>query len=74
MQRIVVRQLSSNSSANENIDRVSPPHSVSNLRLIKFVEPTNECQTEKDLRLRRIELQEWNHNYWRQNNSDFQRV
>ena len=61
-------------SAKESVDCVSPSHSVSNLRLIKFAKPTDETEIEKYYRIKRICVQEFNHNYWRNNNKDFQMV
>lgn len=68
-----VRQISRQSD-DETVDCVSPSHSISNLRLIKFGKVKNESPAESDLRLRRIAVQEWNHNYWLKNNQEFQKV
>jgi hypothetical protein len=55
-------------------DSVSAPHPISNLRLIKFAKHPNESIAERDFRIKRIKLQNWNHNYWFVNNSAFQKV
>lgn len=54
-------------------DLISPPHPVSNLRLYQFAEEPGESEAEKQYRLKRIEVQDWNHNYWLENNLSFQK-
>ncbi|XP_054153899.1 COA8 family protein CBG23705, mitochondrial-like [Oppia nitens] len=60
---------------------VSPPHSVSNLRLVRYgsrrsadgkEEEKEETPAERQLRSRRMSIQLWNHSYWLKNNMDFQ--
>lgn len=47
------------------------PHPISKLRFIQYAVPENESHQERELRLRRIELQEWNHQYWSKINQEF---
>ncbi|CAG2113052.1 unnamed protein product [Medioppia subpectinata] len=61
-------------ASDETVDRVSPVgHSVSNLRFTDWAKPVNETPVERQLRLKRVELQNWNHEYWLKNNTEFQR-
>jgi hypothetical protein len=55
-------------------DLVSPAHPVSNLRLLTFAVPKNESKVEKEYRMKRKELQDWNQDYWLKNNQAFQKV
>lgn len=50
------------------------PHPLSKLRFIQYAVPKNESQQERELRLRQIELQEWNHQYWSKINQEFYEV
>ncbi|KAJ0180256.1 hypothetical protein K1T71_003660 [Dendrolimus kikuchii] len=52
-------------------DMVGPPDPVSNLRRIVFREPSNETELEKKYRELRLEVQEWNQNFWTQHNLRF---
>lgn len=55
-------------------DRVSSTHPVSNLRLFKLSAPQNESNAEREYRLKRDELQEWNQHYWATYNRTFFKV
>ncbi|XP_047527763.1 COA8 family protein CG14806, mitochondrial [Vanessa atalanta] len=52
-------------------DMIGPPDPVSNLRKIIFKKPDNETYLEERYRKLRMEVQEWNHNFWAQHNSRF---
>lgn len=54
-----------------NVDSVGPPDPVSNLRPIKYHIPANESSAERHLRLKRIEVAEWNHQFWTSHNVRF---
>ncbi|XP_041977010.1 COA8 family protein CG14806, mitochondrial [Aricia agestis] len=56
---------------NISSDMIGPPDPVSNLRRIVFKKPENETTLEKKYRELRIEVQEWNQNFWTQHNSRF---
>lgn len=58
-------------STHTTCDMIGPPDPVSNLRPIKFVARENETDLEKQLRLKREELQTWNHEFWTKHNTDF---
>ena len=60
----------------ENIKRdwVGPPDPVSNIRPTAFHVPDDETPLEKQYRLRREELQAWNHTFWAKHNRNFQQV
>lgn len=54
-----------------NVDSVGPPDPVSNLRPIKYHIPANESLAERQLRLKRIEVAEWNCQFWTSHNVRF---
>lgn len=54
-----------------NVDSVGPPDPVSNLRPIKYYIPKHESQAERQLRLKRIEVAKWNHEFWTNHNLKF---
>lgn len=57
------------------VDQVSVvPHPVSKLRLYRYVCNSDETPTEKDFRSKRIRLQELNHDFWTQINTQFNEV
>uniref|UniRef100_A0A1I8N0R6 Uncharacterized protein n=1 Tax=Musca domestica TaxID=7370 RepID=A0A1I8N0R6_MUSDO len=52
-------------------DYIGPPDKDSNIRpFVRCVHP-NETYTEKKLRLKRIEVEEWNHSFWARHNKRF---
>ncbi|CAG5131405.1 unnamed protein product [Candidula unifasciata] len=52
-------------------DAIGPPDSISNIRPIQFYVPPDETHTEKDFRLQRQEVLEWNKQFWTDHNSRF---
>jgi len=54
-----------------NVDLVGPPDPVSNLRPIKYHIPKHESLVERQLRLKRIEVAKWNHEFWTSHNLRF---
>lgn len=54
-----------------NVDSVGPPDPVSNLRPVKYHVPKNESLAERRLRLKRIEVAEWNSQFWTGHNVRF---
>lgn len=56
-------------------DKVSAiPHPVSKLRLFNYAIPTNETEYERKFRERKIQIQNFNHDYWCRINSSFKKV
>lgn len=53
------------------VDLVGPSDPVSNLRPIKYHIPKNESLVERKLRLKRIEVAKWNHEFWTNHNLRF---
>lgn len=59
----------------ESSDKVSAiPHPVSKLRLFNYGIPENETEYERKFRERKIEIQNFNHDYWCRINSSFKKV
>ena len=60
----------------ENIkhDWIAPPDSMSSIRLVKYHIPKDETALQKQYRLRRGEVQAWNHAFWAKHNRNFQQV
>lgn len=54
-----------------NVDSVGPPDPVSNLRPIKYHVPKHESPVERELRLKRISVAEWNRTFWTSHNLKF---
>ncbi|KAJ2952476.1 hypothetical protein O0L34_g6787 [Tuta absoluta] len=54
-----------------NTDMIGPPDPVSNLRRVIVKQPTDETELEKRYRELRLEVQEWNQNFWTKHNSRF---
>ena len=50
------------------------PDPKSSLRLITFYIPPDETEAEKEYRLRRAQVQEWNHIFWTNHNVKFIQV
>ncbi|KAM3961842.1 cytochrome c oxidase assembly factor 8 [Aphomia sociella] len=50
---------------------IGPPDPVSNLRKVVFKQQQNETALEKRYREMRVEVQDWNHNFWTLHNSRF---
>ncbi|XP_023228287.1 apoptogenic protein 1, mitochondrial-like isoform X1 [Centruroides sculpturatus] len=79
------RGLSSERKLNENLENeeienppritgsnwISPPHPVSNLRLIHFFIPKNELTAVREYREKVEEVQIWNQQYWERHNSEY---
>lgn len=55
-------------------DYIGPPDPKSNLRPIIRYKPAHETTLERKLRLKRIEVEEWNQNTWQKHNNDFYQV
>lgn len=52
-------------------DYIGPADKVSNLRpVIRYI-PEDETPVEKELRLKRIEIEQWNQNFWANHNHKF---
>lgn len=52
-------------------DAVGPTDPRSNLNLVRFYVPPDETPAEKEFRLKRIEAQAFNHQFWTEHNSNF---
>ncbi|XP_005101713.1 COA8 family protein CBG23705, mitochondrial [Aplysia californica] len=52
-------------------DMIGPPDPTSNIPPIRFYIPPNETATERDFRLRRKEVLEWNQEFWSKHNTKF---
>ncbi|CAB3366385.1 Hypothetical predicted protein [Cloeon dipterum] len=52
-------------------DMVGPPDKVSNIRPIRFHIPANESPVEKEYRLTRQEVLQWNQDFWSNHNTKF---
>ncbi|XP_014771303.1 cytochrome c oxidase assembly factor 8 isoform X2 [Octopus bimaculoides] len=50
---------------------IGPPDGNSNLRPTHFYIPPNESNVEKDLRLKKVDLQTFNHDFWTRQNITF---
>lgn len=55
-------------------DYIGPPDKVSNLRPVLRHVPLDETQIEKQLRLKRIEVEGWNQHFWVNHNQKFFKV
>ena len=55
-------------------DVYGPPDPKSSLRLITFYIPQDETDAEKEYRLRRAQVQDWNHVFWTAHNIQFTQV
>lgn len=53
---------------------IGPPDKMSNLRPILRYKPENESTTEEILRLKRLDVQEWNQQFWQNHNKHFYEV
>lgn len=62
------------SKAIATTDVYGPPDPKSSLRLITFYIPPDETEAEKEYRLRRAQVQEWNHLFWTIHNVQFTQV
>lgn len=60
----------------EEIDRdyIGPPDKLSNLRPILRHEAKDETPLERELRLKRVEVEEWNQRFWQNHNQKFIKV
>ncbi|GAB0095345.1 COA8 family protein CG14806, mitochondrial [Sergentomyia squamirostris] len=54
-----------------NTDFVGPPDKISNLRLVVRHIPKNETPLQQRLRLRQIEIEEYNQKFWSNHNTRF---
>lgn len=52
-------------------DYIGPPDKISNLRPVLRPQPKNETPIERQLRLKRIEVDEWNQQFWTIHNQKF---
>ena len=55
-------------------DYIGPPDKLSNLRPVLRHAPADETPIEKELRLKRIEVEKWNQNFWSNHNQNFVKV
>lgn len=55
-------------------DYIGPPDKVSNLRPVLRHVPADETPIEKELRLKRIEVEKWNQHFWTNHNRNFVKV
>nr|XP_027195550.1 APOPT family protein Y39B6A.34, mitochondrial-like [Dermatophagoides pteronyssinus] len=70
--RLIQTSSSSSSHKSKQKDKVSAiPHPTSKLRLFNYAVQENETDYEKRLRLRRIQIQNLNHEYWSKINTEF---
>ena len=53
---------------------VGPPNPKSNLRLVTYYQAENESRIEEYFRKKRIEVQEWNQEFWENHNKKFYKV
>jgi hypothetical protein len=60
-----------NNSSVLNKDLIGPADKISNIRKYKFHVPNDETKLERDYRLLREQVLEWNHQYWTQQNLNF---
>lgn len=54
-------------------DEIGQPDPQSNIRPFLLKEKSNESPSERYLRERRNEVQKWNHDFWLEQNANFQR-
>lgn len=55
-------------------DHIGPPDKLSNLRpVVRFI-PKDETLLEKQLRLKRAEVEQWNQDFWANHNQKFIKV
>lgn len=52
-------------------DYIGPPDKLSNLRPVLRHKPADETPIEKELRLKRIEVEQWNQHFWANHNQKF---
>lgn len=57
-----------------NCDYIGPPDKLSNLRSVVRHISKDETPLEKSLRLKRIEVEKWNQNFWANHNEKFVKV
>lgn len=55
-------------------DYIGPPDKLSNLRPVIRHAPVDETPVERKLRLKRIEVEEWNQQFWSNHNQKFFKV
>ncbi len=55
----------------KNVDLIGPADKISNLRKYRYYIPENESKLEYDYRIRREQVNTWNHEYWTQQNLKF---
>lgn len=55
-------------------DYIGPPDPKSNLRPVIRHISLDETKLEKEIRLKRIEVEEWNQNIWAKHNDEFFKV
>lgn len=55
-------------------DYIGPPDSLSNLRPIKFYIAPDETPLERQYRESRVEMQEWNQQFWADNNTKYKKM
>lgn len=59
---------------NIDCDYIGPADKVSNLRPVLRHVPADETSIEKELRLKRIEVEQWNQTFWTKHNQSFVKV
>lgn len=55
-------------------DWIGPPDKESNLRPVLRHIPPNETNLQRELRLRRLAVEKWNHDFWTSHNKRFYEV
>jgi len=57
-----------------NKDVYGPPDPKSSLRLVTFYRPPDETPQQKEYRLQRAQVQDWNQEFWTAHNLQFNKV
>ncbi|CAD5223955.1 unnamed protein product [Bursaphelenchus okinawaensis] len=65
--------MANNVKLDRRFDWVGPPDSVSKIRPIKLRRVDNETHLERDYRVARESLNQWNSDFWRQHNIEFEK-
>jgi len=64
-------EIAEESSSSQPYDHIGPADSLSNILPVKFFIPSNETVTERNFRLKKKEVMEWNQSFWADHNSKF---
>ncbi|CAD5231426.1 unnamed protein product [Bursaphelenchus xylophilus] len=65
--------MANNVKLDRRFDWVGPPDPLSKIRSIRLRRVDNETNLERDYRLARESLNEWNSDFWRRHNQEFER-